>query len=112
MNKAGRITKFMDGFKGIPDEAQQEIEKQKKRETLWRGISDSEFAKEFLNGWIEIEERTFEELCGIVLMDLSKITPEELHSRIRGLQGRLIGGRGLLGMFIPDFDPESIKKEE
>lgn len=111
ITKAGRI---LSGLftKDIPDEMLVVAKDQKKREALWRGISDGEFAKELLNAWLEVEERTYEELCGIVLGDLSNITGEELKSRLRGLQGRLIAGRTLLQMFIPNFDPESIKKEE
>ena len=42
----------------------------------------------------------------------TNITGEELKSRIRGLQGRLIAGRTLFQMFIPGYTPGSITEEE
>jgi len=111
-DKAGRITKFMGAFKGIPDEAQQEIDEQRHREKLWRGISDQEIAREMLKAWQKIRNQTYEQMGILAMSDMSQITGEELKSRNRGYQNRLTGISGYLAMFIPGFDPDADIEED
>jgi len=111
ITKAGRLITGLF-TKEVPNDIQLELEKDKKRQKLWRGISDKEFAKELLRAELEIEATTYQQVCALVMSDLSQISGEELKSQLRGLQGRLIAVRTLMLKFIPNFDPESIKIEE
>jgi len=90
--KAGRVFKPWIGMKEAEDEVKAEKDELLKRIESWRAISDTEFAKYFVELLEEIKMQTYNQLVAVVLGDLEKFrdNPARLLCFFEQRQGRLI----------------------
>lgn len=99
VEKAGRISKPISYGS---EEQEIQVRKKLRRSEIWKAHSDRELAKELVLVCKEIENATYEAMANLARGDLSEITGEEIKSRLRGYQGRLIAIRAIMTEFVPD----------
>jgi hypothetical protein len=103
VEKAGRVSGKLLGFLGRmgQDEAVEKAMLRRKRAEAWRGISNTEFAKLFIQRCKEIREGAYLQISNMALGDLEQIEDRKLAQRLRVMQQRIIVIDGLLNDFIP-----------
>jgi len=116
IEKAGRASKrFLQSLgKSAEGDRNQEAKKAIKRAENWRGISDTDHAKDFIEVCDEMTEITYQRICDVILGDLAQYEehPAKLVAFAKAMQYRLITIKTLMGIFIPNQQEIEALKEQ
>jgi len=106
IEKAGRTSKKILKFweKEAQEELKNQTQESRKYGEAWRAISNTEFAKLFIEKCEEIKESAYTRITEISLSNLDEVDGDNLKSIIRAMQQRVIVIDEFLDTFIPKED--------
>lgn len=119
VEKAGRSSAKWLRFigKGAEENQREDAKRRLKMAESWKAISDTDFAKNFIEKCQEIKDSAYIKISNLTLSNLDEVDANNLKSVIRAMQQRVIVIDELLNTFIPDQAQvntyqEEVQKEE